>query len=91
MEYRSVLMITAILLGVVACFVYLYRKTGRDCVLPALLALLALVPVFRIMFLNSHSYQHSFFTYRALFASIVCILTAVVKVVDVNLLKRSKR
>ena len=90
MEYGSVLMITGVILGIVACFVYLYRKTGRDCVLPALLALLAFVPVFRIMFLNSHSYQHSYFTYRALFASICCMITAVVKVVDGNLLKKKK-
>lgn len=88
MEYGTVLMITAAVLGIAVCFVYLYRKTGKDCVLPALLALLALVPIFRIMFLNSHSYQHSFFTYRALFATIVCVITAVVKVVDGNLLKK---
>lgn len=90
MEYGTVLMITAAVLGAVACFVYLYRKTGKDCILPALLVLLALVPVFRIMFLNSHSYQHSYFTYRALFASICCMITAVVKVIDVNLLKKQK-
>ena len=88
MEYGTVLMITAAVLGIAVCFVYLYRKTGKDCVLPALLALLALVPIFRIMFLNSHSYQHSFFTYRALFATIVCVITAVVKVVDGNLLNK---
>ena len=88
MEYGAVLMITAAVVGIAVCFVYLYRKTGKDCILPALLALLALVPIFRIMFLNSHSYQHSFFTYRALFATIVCVITAVVKVVDGNLLKK---
>ena len=84
----TVLMIAAAVVGIAVSFVYLYRKTGKDCVLPALLALLALVPIFRIMFLNSHSYQHSFFTYRALFATIVCVITAVVKVVDGNLLKK---
>ena len=88
MEYGTVLMIAAAVVGIAVCFVYLYRKTGKDCVLPALLALLALVPIFRIMFLNSHSYQHSFFTYRALFATIVCVITAVVKVVDGNLLNK---
>ena len=90
MEYGMVLMIVAAVVGIAVCFVYLYRKTGRDCVLPALLALLALVPIFRIMFLNSHSYQHSYFTYRALFATIVCAMTAVVKVIDGNLLKKKK-
>lgn len=88
MEYGTVLMIAAAVVGFAICFVYLYRKTGKDCVLPALLALLALVPIVRIMFLNSHSYQHSFFTYRALFATIVCVITAVVKVADGNLLKK---
>ena len=88
MEYGTVLLIVAAVVGVMICFVYLYRKTGRECVLSALLALLAFVPVFRIMFLNSHSYQHSFFTYRALYATIVCIITAVWKVIDVNLLGR---
>lgn len=90
MEYGQVLMITAALMGVLACFVYVYRKTGRDCILPSLLVLLALVPVARILFLNSHSYQHSFFTYRALFASICCIITAMVKVVDKNLILQRK-
>ena len=88
MEYRTVLMIAAIVVGVLLCFVYLYRKTGKECILPAILGLLACVPVARILILNSHSYQHSFFTYRALFASICCIITAVVKILDMNLLKR---
>ena len=88
MEYQTVLMISAVVMGILICFVYLYRKTGKECILPAILTLLACVLVARILILNSHSYQHSFFTYRALFASICCIITAVAKVIDVNLLKR---
>jgi len=88
MEDGTVLIITVVILGIVACFVYLYRKTGKDCILPAILVFLACVPVARILILNSHSYQHRYFTYRALFASICCIITAVTKVIDMNLLKR---
>ena len=88
MKSETTLMITVIMIGCLVCFVYLYRKTGEECVLPAMLALLACVPVARIMILNSHSYQHSFFTYRALFASICCVVTAVVKIIDVKLLKK---
>ena len=88
MEYRTVLMIVAVIIGIIVCFVYLYRKTGKECILPAILTLLACVPVARILILNSHSYQHSYFTYRALFASICCIITATGKVLDMNLLKR---
>lgn len=90
MEYRTVLMMAAIAAGVLACFVYLYRKTGKECALPAILILLALVPIARILILNSHSYQHSFFTYRALFGSICCIITAVCKVIDPKLLMKRK-
>ena len=90
MEYRTVLMMAAIAAGVLACFVYLYRKTGKECALPAILILLALVPIARILILNSHSYQHSFFTYRALFGSICCIITAVCKVIDPKLLMKKK-
>ena len=89
MEYRTVLMISVIVTGILICFVYLYRKTGKECILPTMLALLACVPVARILILNSHSYQHSYFTYRALFGSICCIITATAKVIDVNLLKRT--
>ena len=90
LEDGMVLVITVSVLSVMACFVYLYRKNGKECVLPALLALLALVPVIRILILNSHSYQHNFFTYRALFASVCCIITAVSKVIDLDLVKMKK-
>ena len=90
MEFEHVLLVTGVVVAILACFVYLYRKTGKECILPAMLALLACVPVARIIILNSHSYQHSFFTYRALFVSICCMITAVVKVVDVKLLIRKK-
>lgn len=89
MGYRTVLMIFAAVVVILVCFVYLYRKTGKECILPGILSLLACVPVARILILNSHSYQHSFFTYRALFASIVCIVTAFAKVIDVKLLKKA--
>lgn len=89
-EYEVVLMIMAAIVGSLGCFVYLYRKTGKECILPALLFVLSLVPVARILILNSHSYQHSYFTYRALFASISCIITAIVKVIDINLIIRKK-
>lgn len=90
MELRNVLMVLAAILGMIFCFVYVYRKTGKECILPAILGVLAVVPIARILILNSHSYQHSFFTYRALFASICCVITAVVKIIDVNLLKTKK-
>jgi len=80
----------AIAPGVLACFVYLYRKTGKECALPAILILLALVPIARILILNSHSYQHSFFTYRALYGSICCTIAAVCKVIDPKLLMKKK-
>lgn len=90
MELRNVLMVLAAILGMIFCFVYVYRKTGKECILPAILGVLAVVPIARILILNSHSYQHSFFTYRALFASICCVITAVVRIIDVNLLKTKK-
>jgi len=88
MRYRMVLMITSIIVGVLICFVYLYRKTGKECILPAILIMLACVPIVRILVLNSHSYQHNFFTYRTLFGSICCIITSLCKVIDIKLLKK---
>lgn len=91
MEEAEVLLVTIAITGMISCVVYLYRKTGKECILSILLGILALVPVARILFLHSHSYQHSYFTYRALFATIVCLVTAVEKVIAWDLLKRKDR
>ncbi len=73
-----------------AAFLFLYgKREGNE--LSVLLFLLAAVPVIRIALLHGHSGQHYFFTYRALFASIVCVITAMGKAVDVSLLKKDFR
>lgn len=70
------------LTGAVSCFVYLYRKKKEGCLLAALWYLLALIPLFRFLVLHTHSIQHSFFTYRALFGTLVCVLAATGEIVE---------
>lgn len=86
----TALLIVLVLTGAVLCFVYVYRKTGRECILPLLLGILGLVPIARFLILNSHSYDHSYFTYRALFATIVCLITAFAGIIDWDLLKKER-
>lgn len=69
-------------IAIMACIIYLFRKKGTDCVLPALLFLLGCVPLVRIMVLNNHSLGHCFFVYRALFATLVCVITGFVYMID---------
>ena len=75
---------------IISFFAMIFSSQDWDSIGYAILAMLALVPIVRILILNSHSYQHSFFTYRALFGSICCIITAVCKVIDPKLLMKKK-
>lgn len=85
----GMLAIVLIVIAVVACVIYLFRKKGCDCVLSALLFILGCVPLVRMMILNNHSLGHSFFVYRALFATLVCMITAFVSVIDWEFVKKS--
>lgn len=65
------------------------RRGSHINPLPLLLGILACVPLLRYLVLSNHSYIHCFFTYRALFATIFCIGTAVCQGVDADWLKRN--
>ncbi len=80
-----------VIVGIMLCIIYLFRKTREKCVLPTLLFLLGSIPVLRIMLLNSHSLQHCLFVYRALFATIVCVITGFVYIIDWEFVKKILR
>lgn len=80
-----------VVVGIMLCIIYLFRKTGEKSVLPTLLFLLGSIPVLRIMVLNSHSLQHCLFVYRALFATIVCMITGFVYIIDWKFVKKILR
>ncbi len=90
-DNSTVILISGIICAVLGCLVFLYRKSGKVCILPALLFLIGLVPIVRFFVLSSHSYQHSYFTYRALFAAICCVMVAIVKIIDWQLIKSMVR
>lgn len=73
---------------VVSGIIYLFRKKGSACVLPGLLFLLGCVPVARMMVLHNHSLEHCFFVYRALFATVVCIVAGFVYIIDWKMMRK---
>lgn len=75
----------------IAFFYYMTRRGSHVNPLPLLLGLLACAPLLRYLILSNHSYIHCFFTYRALFATIFCIGTAVCQGVDADWLKKNWR
>lgn len=75
----------------IAFFYYMTRRGSHVNPLPLLLGILACVPLLRYLILSNHSYIHCFFTYRALFATIFCIGTAVCQGVDADWLKKKWR
>ena len=74
--------------GTLSCVIYLFRKSGKACVLPGLLFVLGCIPVVRILVLNNHSLEHCFFVYRALFSSIVCAIIGIAEVMDWSFIKK---
>lgn len=80
-----------IVLCIIACFVYLYRKNGTAYILPTLLFLIGMIPVVRIIVLNNHSLEHCFFVYRSLFGTIVCWGSALIKIIDWEFFVRKKK
>ena len=73
---------------VMLCVIYLFRKKGSACVLPGLLYLLGGVPVIRMLVLHNHSLEHCFFVYRALFATLVCMIVGLVYMIDWKMIRK---
>jgi len=68
--------------------IYLFHKKCSACVLPTLLVLLGCVPLMRMIVLHNHSLEHRFFVYRSLFATIVCMVVALVYSIDWKMLRK---
>jgi len=79
-------------LALLAVFYYLYRGKGQEAQSGWLILLLGVVPIVRYIVMYNHSYTHDFFTYRALFGTIVCLILGTWNIVDAKLLaKRFRR
>jgi len=85
---ESVCVYVLVSVGIMLCMIYLFRKKGKACVLPNLLFLVGSVPVVRMMVLHNHSFEHCFFVYRALFATIVCVVAGFVSMIDWKMLQK---
>lgn len=73
LEFREVLLVCIFTIIVVFSFVYLFRKNeSKRC--GYILLTLGMLPIIRFLVLSNHSFLHFFFTYRALWISVSCIL-----------------
>ncbi len=71
-----ILVLTAAYIG------FVYRRDGSDKGLILLLALVGIVPYVRYLVLHNHSYIHYFFTFRALYATVVSIVLIVAALIS---------
>lgn len=69
------LFLSAAVLGVV--FYLFHDKSRFDSGFSLVMLIIALLPFIRYLVLNNHSYLHTFFTYRALAATILAVLAIV--------------
>lgn len=86
----AVLSVFAGVLVLLGALVYLFRKTGEQPALSLLLYLLAFLPLLRFAVLNSHSMTHTFFTYRALFSTVLCLLLATWRITSFGQFRSSR-
>lgn len=79
------LLFTVLLCG---SLLYLFHRKNCDKTALKLLALLGSVVFLRYMVLNNHSYLHEFFTYRALFAPIMALLSGMILSMELPVRKK---
>lgn len=75
-------------LFVMFCIWYLYRKEISKLGVQLTLFAVALMPFIRYIAIPNHSYTHSFFTFRALFITVFCIIYAFVSSMDMERIRR---
>ncbi|MBQ1171577.1 MAG: hypothetical protein IIX48_03115 [Lachnospiraceae bacterium] len=73
MTLKATFLYVALIGIVVFCIWYLFRKKQESC-LGKMLFAVSILPFFRFLVLNNHSYIHFFFTYRALLVGVVVLL-----------------
>lgn len=81
--------ILAVVLGI-AGFFYLFHKKNT-LALSGIYFLLMLVPYVRFLVLANHAYLHCFFTYRAQFASVICLGFILIYGTDAAFFKKKRR
>jgi len=79
---------TVCIIALVAALIYLVLigRKPRELAVPALIALLSLVPYIRFTVLSNHSTLHHFFTYRAQAASIIAFAAFLVLAAEPKIL-----
>ncbi len=73
-HYYVAFIVFICVLLVLAYIFYLFRRDAKSAVRPYHYAIVALIPILRIIVLSEHSLQHHFFVYRALWALVLAIM-----------------
>ena len=79
-------MLCALFFTIIIVIIYLIRKSKY--VMNKLLLIIAIVPYIRYFILSNHSYMHHFFTFRAQFATVFCLLLILVYGSDKQLISK---
>jgi len=74
---------------IVICIIYLLHK--EKCTMNLLLIIVAVIPYIRYLILSNHSYMHYFFTFRAQFATILCLGIIMVYGTDKALIAKEQK
>ena len=82
-------LILFIFIFILFTFLFFVRKQSNNT-LSWMLFLIAIIPYVRFYLINSHSYIHYFFTYRAQISTIIALITGSYYMIDRKLLRGKK-
>ena len=82
LNWLSVVLVLGLL-----CFIFLYRKSGKNFDFGRLLLIICFVPIIRFIVLSNHSYLHFTMTHRALMPSVMAIFL----ILKLQLMKKSRK
>jgi hypothetical protein len=73
MNFNGYVLRAAIIFLIAAVVIYLFRRSDECHVKTWHYIVIFLIPIVRILVVGEHSYRHHFFTYRALWASVLAL------------------
>ena len=87
----TVVIITLVAVAVLGSFWYMTRKEKYEYDEAVLLCAVALVPFLRFLVLSNHAYIHYFFTYRALFVTVMVLIYLIYETTFLSNVKEKNR